>query len=226
MSGMLRPVREDAGFGVPPSAFTTNASESINAMLKRKVNYKRSELVAFIQHLKEIIDEQQRELEHAVIRRGKYEFREEYKFLDVDEANWFKMTKLQKEKHMKKVSTSTLKNLDLVPSEARPCSLSATAEQCHSGDQKVPFASIQGIWRKAEELITEPNAIVPIPRFNEGVMMVLSRSGKRPHLIKCGKGGRVSCDSDCPNWKSLNICSHCVVAAETNNYFCEFVDYY
>ena len=84
---MLSPVREDAGLGVPPSAFTTNASESITAMLKRKVNYKKSELVAFIQHLKELIEEQQRELERAVIRRGKYEFREEYKFLEVDEAN-------------------------------------------------------------------------------------------------------------------------------------------
>ena len=86
VSGMLSPVREDSGLGVPLSAFTTNASESITAMLKRKVNYKKSELVAFIQHLKELIDEQQRELERAVIRRGKYEFREEYKFLEVDEA--------------------------------------------------------------------------------------------------------------------------------------------
>ena len=84
---MLSPVREDAGLGVPLSAFTTNASESITAMLKRKVNYKKSVLVAFIQHLKELIDEQQRELECAVIRRGKYECREEYKFLEVDEAN-------------------------------------------------------------------------------------------------------------------------------------------
>ena len=133
-------------------------------------------------------------------------------FLKLMKRTSFKMTKLQRKTHMKKVSASTL-----VPSEARRCSLSVTAEQCHSGDQKVPFASIQGIWRKAEKLITEPNAIVPAPGFNEGVMMVLSRSGKRPHLVKCGKGGRVSCDSDCPNWKSLNICSHCVVAAETNN---------
>ena len=39
------------------------ASESINAMLKRKVNYKKSELVTFIQHLKELVNEQQRELE-------------------------------------------------------------------------------------------------------------------------------------------------------------------
>ena len=38
VSGMLRHVRKDAGLGVPPSPFTTNASESLNAVLKRKVN--------------------------------------------------------------------------------------------------------------------------------------------------------------------------------------------
>lgn len=56
--------------------------------------------------------------------------------------------------------------------------------------------------------------------------MVLSRNGKWPHLVKCGKGGRVSCDSDCLNWKSLNICSHFVVVAEMNSCLPEFIDYY
>ena len=36
-----------------PSPFTTNASESLNAVLKRKVNYKRNELPDFVNHLKE-----------------------------------------------------------------------------------------------------------------------------------------------------------------------------
>ena len=74
--------------------------------------------------------------------------------------------------------------------------------------------------------MAEPNAIASAPGFDEGVKMVLSRSGKRPHLVKCGKVGRVSCDSDCPNWKSLNICSHCVVVAEMNSCLPEFIDYY
>ena len=68
-SGMLQPVREDAGLGCP---FTTNACESINAVLKRKVNYKKYELPAFVHHLKSLIDKQERELERAVIGRGKY----------------------------------------------------------------------------------------------------------------------------------------------------------
>ncbi len=41
-SGMISSVREDAGLGFPPVQFTTNASESMNAMLKRKVNYKKN----------------------------------------------------------------------------------------------------------------------------------------------------------------------------------------
>ena len=39
---MKKDIRESVGLGSPPSAFTTNASESINAAIKRKVNYKES----------------------------------------------------------------------------------------------------------------------------------------------------------------------------------------
>ena len=36
---MLRPIREDSGLGSPPKPFYTNASESVNNIIKRKVNY-------------------------------------------------------------------------------------------------------------------------------------------------------------------------------------------
>ena len=73
-SGMLQPMKEDAGLGCPPAAFTTKASESLNAVLKRKVSYKKNEVPEFVKHLKNLNDEQERELEKAVIRRGKYCF--------------------------------------------------------------------------------------------------------------------------------------------------------
>ena len=56
--------------------------------------------------------------------------------------------------------------------------------------------------------------------------MVCSKSGKRPHLVKIGKGGRVSCDHDCPNWKSFAICSHCVAVAEAEKCLEEFANFY
>ena len=62
MHGLLRSQRLKAGLGDPPTAFTTNASESINAVLKNKVNYKKSELPVFIDKLKEAINEQDEEV--------------------------------------------------------------------------------------------------------------------------------------------------------------------
>ena len=38
---MLKETHINAGLGNPPSYFTTNSSESINAMLKNKVDYKK-----------------------------------------------------------------------------------------------------------------------------------------------------------------------------------------
>ena len=69
---MIRPIREKAGLGVPPVAFTTNASESINAMLKKRVDYKRNELPVFLEKVRELLQEQDNEIEKAVISRGKY----------------------------------------------------------------------------------------------------------------------------------------------------------
>ena len=59
---MLRSKRRQAGLGDPPIVFTTNASESINALLKRLVHHKKSDVPLFLDKLK---DEQQRELERA-----------------------------------------------------------------------------------------------------------------------------------------------------------------
>ena len=59
----------------------------------KKVNYKKHELPEFVKHLKELLDEQQLELECAIIGGGTYVFREEYEYLEVCETDWFLMTK-------------------------------------------------------------------------------------------------------------------------------------
>ena len=95
---MLKSVREECGLGFPPAAFTTNASESLNAMLKHKVDYKKNELPLFIEKVKELVNEQRREVERAVIGRGKYRISEQYQFLAVPESQWFLMTPTQRKK--------------------------------------------------------------------------------------------------------------------------------
>ena len=54
----------------------------------------------------------------------------------------------------------------------------------------------------------------------------MSRLGKRPHLVTKGKTGIYSCDSDCPNWKSMSVCSHTVAVAHISGQMQEFCDQY
>ena len=100
---MLHCVREECGLGCPPDIFTTNASESVNAVLKRKVDYKRNEPPVFINKLKELVQEQQCEVERAVIGRSKYRFKEQYRFLEIPESKCFMINTEQRRRHLSQV---------------------------------------------------------------------------------------------------------------------------
>ena len=104
--GLLRCNRRRAGLGYPPSQFTTNASESINALIKNKMDY---ELPVFLDKLKEVIDEQERELEQTVINCGKYHFCTDYQYLVKEQSDGFlKMSCVQREAHLNKVAKADL----------------------------------------------------------------------------------------------------------------------
>ena len=77
-SSTIRPVREQAGLGSPPELFSTNASESVNNVIKSKVDYKKNELHKFIEKLQCLVNDQDLEVERAVCGRGKYRFRPQY----------------------------------------------------------------------------------------------------------------------------------------------------
>ena len=125
-TSMLKSTWRSAGLGDPPTHFTTNASESINAVLKNKVDYKKSELPVFMDKLQSVIDEQERELERAVIDRGKYKLCEQFKKLEVKEEDWFmKMTLAQRKGHVQRV---VLLSHDFKNAASRSSSLSAVAE--------------------------------------------------------------------------------------------------
>ena len=105
MRTMMKPVHEEAGLGSPPEPFTTNASETINSIIK---SYKPNQLTELTEKLREAIDEQEREVEKAVIGRGKFRFKEEYKHLQVSENQWFRMKPEQRQAHLRKVATASV----------------------------------------------------------------------------------------------------------------------
>ena len=55
---MIASVRSMAGLGNPPKSFTTNNNESLNHVLKWKVDYKRNEWPTFNKLLRELCEEQ------------------------------------------------------------------------------------------------------------------------------------------------------------------------
>ena len=99
VASLLRPIREQAGLGYPPEQFTTNASESINALLKNKVD-KRNELPDFLTKLKEVVDEQDEEVSRAVIGKGKYVIQPGFKTLEKSEPKWFSMQEEARKQHL------------------------------------------------------------------------------------------------------------------------------
>lgn len=218
---MLRPVREECGLGCPPDIFTTNASESVNAMLKHKVDYKRNELPMFINKVMELVQEQQREVERAVVCRSKYQFREQYQHLVVAEDKWFAMNPEQRQRHLSRVqsaevcsqSDATLSTRaepraeSFCHGKANSCTLSVDFDSA-AMQVNVPVGCLEGIWTKASALLCDGNAISPAPGQDKAARMVLSYSGKVPYLVTPKKGGGFNCDSSCPNWKALSLSAH------------------
>lgn len=166
----------------------------------------------FVGKLKEIIDEQEREVERAVIGRGKYAFNE----LKVSEVTWFKMSKGEREAHLRKVSSG------IASTSSFPSSLPVDCEAV-----ALPLPVLEGIRQKAEELLSLPNNISPAPGHPPEARMVASRSGKRPHLVvSAGKSGQFKCDSECLHFKSVGLCSHTVAVAHANNSLQQFIAWF
>ena len=206
---MLWPIREECGLGCPPEPFTTNASESINAVLKNKLDYLKSELPNFVEKIREVVNEQQRELERAVIGRGKYQLQQQYKFLEVPENKWFRMSLQQRKDHLSKLQSVTIIDINgmeelesatsvansnqIIPSK---CSMSdlSVAVQNAAAQVNIPSPILQGIWAKARTLLSTDGAIAAAPGQSPEARMVLSYSRKVPHMVTPRKGSDFSCD--------------------------------
>lgn len=90
----------------------------------------------------------------------------------------------------------------------------------------LPTAAIEGIARKVSEILHTTDGIVPAPGHGSSAVMVLSKSGKMPHLVTVKKNGGMACDKECPQYQSTTLCSHVVAAARFTNKFQEFVNSY
>jgi len=249
----LRALREKVGMGSPPKPFYTNDSESLNAVIKEKVDYKKQQWPIFNDKMKQLVDLSQREVEKAVIGTGRYQVKEQYRHLIVDQKKWFRMTEAQRARHLQKFNSITVTStspghpLSILAKEStsqgghttagyddysditsgrylRKTSLSVSLDEIAS-KSAVPNDALKGIWEKAASLASSSSAITFVPGGNELDKMVQSYGGTAPHLVKVRGASQADyvCDEKCPQFKSLHICAHTVAAAETNGALLKFV---
>ena len=161
---MRRDVRE--AVGSPPSIFTTNPSESINAELKRKVDYRESEWPVFNNHMEQLVESQRDEIVRALSGRGQYRLLPEFQHLGVPIQDWMKMRPDQRQKIIADFDNATLGRSKLSKSHGQlkepliqnPSSeLSISAED--SGICTIPLVTLEAMWSKAGELLSADNAI-------------------------------------------------------------------
>ena len=87
---------ESAGLGLPPAKLTTNASESLNAAIKRKVDFKESDWPQYISHMKQYVESQQEEVIRYLSGRGQYRLLPIVAHYGVPTQSWIKMTPEQR----------------------------------------------------------------------------------------------------------------------------------
>ena len=86
MHHMLKGLQILVGLGNPPAIFTTNlnelnSNESINVVVKQKINFKQTKWPEFNHKLKELVNRQREECIRALSGRGKYKLCTSYDHL-------------------------------------------------------------------------------------------------------------------------------------------------
>ena len=238
-SCMLKDLRTSVGLGSPPAIFTTNCSESINAVIKRKVDYKATEWPQFNNALKEIVEGQREEAIRSLSGRGRYRVCKGYKYMQVDPQKWATMSPEQRQDVIKQFDSAPVR-----PSRATTHSESVAGTSSESGSTSssrgkllwvdpeetgitsVPLATLKEIWAKAAEYASSTGDVVPAPGNHPKAKMVSSRSNAAPHFVCAQSSGQYTCDSTCLQWKSSQICSHSVAVAAINGDLEAFVKWY
>ena len=219
---MLKDLRISVGLGSPPAMYSTNSCESLNAVIKRKVDYKESEWPKFNDQMKELVDGQREDAIRALSGRGAYRLCEQYKSFCVPAQRWVKMTPDQRKKLLKKFDSadicasvdSEMGQVDVTHSTllATDSHMSISFADC--GIDSVPQSLLEAIWSKADKYLRSTSDIVPSPGNDPKAMMVASHSAQAPHFVRGLPSGQFVCDDNCLQWKSSHICSHVVAVSE------------
>ena len=228
---MLLPLRKSLGLG--RGEYTTNDNESVNALIKKKVDYKASELSIFCERMRELVSEQKEDIHKAfVMDSGPYRVSDEFKYLTNTSSSWTKLGKVAREKHFRLLHSCKFEPYAVFLIEDEVQSTSSAAE-CNEQNLKEFSISLtdcgfsskafEGIWKKASEILSKDDTIVNSPGF-KNLKICVSYTSPKPHILTMFESGKIICD--CKNNETLALCAHSVAVAEKFNVLKKLVDWY
>lgn len=152
---------------------------------------------------------EEQEFELAVIDRVKYQLQPHHMHLQVPKHKWFsQISEQERAAHLRKMAEM---QVTMTPLQSVNCDVQCTAPlqslsvDMHATGLSIPQGILEGIWKKASELLSLPGAIGFTPGLPPQAQTVIKRSGSGFHTVIPGKAGQFSCD-DCINYMSLSIC--------------------
>ena len=212
---MLKAAGEHAGLGRPPTPYYNNIPECMNAVIKRGVQFKESEMSKFCQEMRALLMRLQKEdVEYAIMNHGPCRLAPTFLYLEVSQDDWFRKNATQKKACVKKFRSARFSNSRYSNTASTSSTASPTQNPCqksfgllNAGITSVDPTILQHMSEKVERLLNKENAIVQAPgSVDNSAFMVESDTSIRPHYVTIAKNGKVCC-SDCPSWKARNLCA-------------------
>ena len=199
MANFLKPVRRNAGLGDPPEPYFNNLPESANAVVKRKVDAKPSEMSHFCSKMEALINQQRRDCEAAVLNRGPYQLADEFQTLEISSQKWFLINVKQRESVLQKFwkaqlpsvqcgDTSVSASSQDLPSysterlpEVGGYNFSVQAEE--SGLAGVPLLLLREMYSQASQLLESEEAVLRAHSNNQNAYVIRNDGGGKPYYV-------------------------------------------
>ncbi len=232
INSLISPVRQRAGLGCPPSKFTTNRSERTNGVIQdyvaRKCGRRRVDVYSFAVMLKELVDIQEKEVELAVVGKGKYTLHPAYEGMRVTASQWVKMTYDQQQAALRKIHSCTVEDISRTDVSTVTAAVSDVNNPIlkailKAGVDWIPPDSLAMTADKAAKLDND-GTTVSLPSVSTiDTFIVPSKSDpKKPHVVNLFPNGKCECDN-CPAYKASFICAHVIVACLKKSRLVDFL---
>eukprot|EP00794_Sanderia_malayensis_P020728 gene20728-biopygen17111 len=234
-SCMTAEIRAIAGLGYPPKAYTQNANESMNNVLKAANDRKKQTLSQVVQNIHTVVRQQEQEVSLALAGKGQYEIAPEYEQFKVDERRFYLMNPAQRKKLLEKFNKAQVVAINAMAHPAAPqpsqqctaivadddiesqrpsCKLSVTPAE--SGILYPNTAILSCMSKYAYNLLTSGNDVIQAPGSSTmDVFIVTNKENQaEPFIVKSHGNGKIECSPSCWRFKAYKICQHGIAVAE------------